>query len=51
MKMSNGITCLYVRSNEAYDIYRISSANFVEYHYELRNNGVTEDEILSQYVD
>lgn len=46
-----GVTCNYLRSNLAYDIYKIIGNGFNQYHYELRNTGITEEEILSQYID
>lgn len=47
----NGISCYLIRSNGAYDIYHIIGNGFNEFHYELRNTGITEAEILSQYND
>ena len=53
----NGITVTYLRSNAAYDIYEVMGVMNVEenedphYHEELRNNGVTEEMVLSQFAD
>lgn len=45
----NGYTCTYIRSNEVYDIYLISGNGLHEYVQQLRNTGITEEQILDAY--
>jgi len=47
----NGITVVYVRSNEAYDIYRVMGNGFSKYVEMPRNCGYTEEDVLNDYID
>jgi hypothetical protein len=40
----------YVRTNAVYDIYLITGCGLHEYVYELRNTGITEEQILEAYT-
>jgi hypothetical protein len=52
-----GITVTYLRSNSAYDIYRVTGVDTVEengepiYHEELRGGGINEEYVLNLYVE
>lgn len=57
MSNPSEVKAVYVRSNAIYDIYVINGIENVEedgepyYHYELRNNGTTEQDITDQYLN